>query len=104
MIFSVLIMFFFIIATLLANYRLRIFSFKPTILGAIFLLAIFIQIVPGTILVSLYNYPMSFGVEQSITAEAKIATLNYTFISISILLFTTVLFSYVYCLDVNFEK
>lgn len=101
--FSFLIMFFFIIATLLANYRLKIFSFKPTVLGAIFLLAIFIQIVPGTILVSLYNYPMSFGVEQSISEEGKINTLNYTFISISILFFITVFFSYIRSLDVNFE-
>ncbi|EIS2497430.1 O70 family O-antigen polymerase, partial [Escherichia coli] len=72
---------------LVSNKRLRIFSFKPTFLGALFLLSLFIQIVPGTILVSFFDYPMSFGVDTTISNEVKIETFRYTFISISALLF-----------------
>ncbi|MFL7890368.1 hypothetical protein P9502_23420, partial [Enterobacter pseudoroggenkampii] len=80
---NLLLLLFFAIATLFANSRLRIFSFKPTVLGALFLLALFIQIIPGTILVAFYDYPMSFGVDTLITNESKIETFQFTFLSIS---------------------
>ncbi|HHY2940235.1 TPA: hypothetical protein ACV5RJ_004576, partial [Enterobacter roggenkampii] len=63
---NVMLLLFFAIITLFANFRLRIFSFRPTVLGAIFLLALFVEIVPGTILVAFLNYPMSFGVDALI--------------------------------------
>ncbi|EHJ6273942.1 hypothetical protein KBU70_004730, partial [Escherichia coli] len=66
MVYNILILIIFIIIVLISNKRLRIFSFKPTFLGAMFLLSLFIQIVPGTILVSFFDYPMSFGVDTTI--------------------------------------
>ncbi|MGQ9452650.1 hypothetical protein ACP4QI_014370 [Leclercia sp. TB492] len=101
---NALIILIFAIVTILANVRLRMFSFKPTVLGAIFLLALFVQIVPGTILVAFYNYPMSFGVDTVITAESKIETFRYTIISISVLLFIIFVFSYICRFDVDLEK
>lgn len=101
---NVLLMLFFVMITLFANIRLRIFSFKPTVLGAIFLLALFVQIVPGTILVAFFNYPMSFGVDTLITDESKIETFRYTFLSISILLLIVSLSSYVCRFDIDIDK
>ncbi|QTL92801.1 hypothetical protein [Aeromonas jandaei] len=93
-----------VISIFFANHRLRIFSFNPTILGAVLLLTIFVQIVPGTILVSLFDYPMSFGLEHAITTEAKINTLIYTFISISILILIVSIFSYICHFDIDVEQ
>lgn len=100
---NLLLLLFFAIATLFANSRLRIFSFKPTVLGALFLLALFIQIIPGTILVAFYDYPMSFGVDTLITNESKIETFQFTFLSISILLLIVSLASYICRFDVAIE-
>jgi nitric oxide reductase large subunit len=74
------------------------------VLGAIFLLALFVQIVPGTILVAFFNYPMSFGVDTLITDESKIETFRYTFLSISILLLIVSLSSYVCRFDIDIDK
>ncbi|HGG7405004.1 TPA: O70 family O-antigen polymerase, partial [Escherichia coli] len=89
---------------LISNKRLRIFSFKPTFLGAMFLLSLFIQIVPGTILVSFFDYPMSFGVDTTISNEVKIETFRYTFISISALLFIITAASVFLNFDVDLIK
>ena len=98
---NVMLLLFFAIITLFANFRFRIFSFRPTVLGAIFLLALFVEIVPGTILVAFLNYPMSFGVDALITDEKKIETFRYTFLSISILLLMISLASYICRFDVD---
>ncbi len=98
---NILLMLLFAMATLIANIRLRIFSFKPTVLGAIIFLALYIQIVPGTILVAFFDYPMSFGVDTLITDEAKIETFRYTFLSISILLLMLSFSSYFCRFDIN---
>ncbi|NIH44167.1 hypothetical protein HBM95_14665 [Enterobacter asburiae] len=101
---NVMLLLFFAIITLFANFRLRIFSFRPTVLGAIFLLALFVEIVPGTILVAFLNYPMSFGVDALITDDKKIETFRYTFLSISILLLMISLASYICRFDVDISK
>ena len=93
----------FLVVSLFANYRLRIFSLKPTIVGAIILLSLFVEIVPGTILVSFFDYPMSFGIDNVITEESKVETFRYTFVSISILLLLLSLFSYGCRFDVDIE-
>ncbi|KGI62606.1 hypothetical protein LA04_16855 [Enterobacter sp. UCD-UG_FMILLET] len=101
---NVMLLLFFAIITLFANFQLRIFSFRPTVLGALFLLALFIEIVPGTILVAFFNYPMSFGVDTLITDESKIETFRYTFLSISILLLMVSLSSCICRFDVDITK
>jgi len=101
---SLIIIVTFFIATLFANYRLRIFSVKPTMLGAIFLLTLFIQIVPGTVLVSYFDYPMAFGVDNAITEEIKTNTFIYTLASITLLLLLVSLFSCFFHFDIDFEK
>ncbi|MFS9770206.1 hypothetical protein U0Y97_05145 [Enterobacter chuandaensis] len=101
---NLLLLLFFAIITLFANIRLRIFSFKPTVLGAILLLAIFVQIAPGTILVAFFNYPMSFGVDTLITDANKIETFRYTFLSITIVLFLLSLSSYLCRFDVDLDR
>ncbi len=101
---SLIIICFFLIVTIFANHRLRIFSFKPTILGAILLLSLFIQIVPGTILVSYFDYPMAFGVDTAITVESKTNTFVYTFTSITILLLIVSLLSYIFNFDIDVER
>ncbi|MBN6329335.1 O70 family O-antigen polymerase, partial [Escherichia coli] len=104
MVYNILILIIFIIIVLISNKRLRIFSFKPTFLGAMFLLSLFIQIVPGTILVSFFDYPMSFGVDTTISNEVKIETFRYTFISISALLFIITAASVFLNFDVDLIK
>lgn len=104
MIVDFLIMVFFLVVTMFANYKLRIFSFKPTIVGALILLALFIEVIPGTILVSFFNYPMMFGVDNVITAESKVETFRYTFISITILLFLLSFCSCTCRLDIDVEN
>lgn len=104
MVYNILILIIFIIIVLISNKRLRIFSFKPTFLGAMFLLYLFILIVPGTILVSFFDYPMSFGVDTTISNEVKIETFRYTFISISALLFIITAASVFLNFDVDLIK
>lgn len=101
---NLLLLLFFAIVTLFANIRLRIFSFKPTVLGAILLLALFVQITPGTILVAFFNYPMSFGVDTLITDDSKIETFRYTFLSITIVLLLLSLSSYLCRFDVDLDR
>ena len=98
---NLLIILFFTLATLIANSRLKIFSFKPTFLGALFLLSLFVQIVPGTVLVAFFDYPMSFGVDTLITEESKLETFQYTFLSISILLLIISVASYISHFDIE---
>lgn len=101
---NLLIILFFTFATLIANSRLKIFSFKPTFLGALFLLSLFVQIVPGTVLVAFFDYPMSFGVDTLITEESKLETFQYTFLSISILLLIISVASYICHFDIEIGK
>ncbi|XEI69086.1 hypothetical protein NMD12_09115 [Citrobacter portucalensis] len=104
MIMNGLIVLMFAVVTLIANRQLRIFSFRPTILGAILFLALFVQIVPGTVLVAFFNYPMSFGVDALISDEIKVKTFQYTFLSITIFLLFVSFFSLFCRFDVDLEK
>ncbi|WP_286499197.1 hypothetical protein [Citrobacter sp. Cf111] len=101
---NALIVLMFAVVTLIVNRQLRIFSFRPTILGAILFLALFVQIVPGTILVAFFNYPMSFGVDTLISDEIKVKTFQYTFLSITIFLLFISFFSSFCRFDVDLEK
>lgn len=62
------------------------------------------QIVPGTVLVAFFDYPMSFGVDTLITEESKLETFQYTFLSISILLLIISVASYICHFDIEIGK
>lgn len=94
----------FLFSAVIANFRLRIFSKKPSPLGVLILLAIFIQIVPGIVLVSFFDFPMSYGLHSLITDEVLYFTYWYTLGSLALLLFLLVVASYFVCLDVDLNS
>ncbi len=77
--------FVFILTVFFTNHRLKIFSAKISPLSVALLLYIFIQVVPGVILVSVFDFPMSYGLHDAISDEIKTFTLNFTIASLIIL-------------------
>lgn len=75
-----------LVSTYYANKKLKIFSTRPSLLGSFIFLNVYIMIIPGVFLVSVFDQPMIFGVSNAISIESKNITLVYTFFSISILL------------------
>ena len=94
----------FLLVVLVSNYTLRLFSFRPTILGAFLFLALFIQIIPGTILVSFFDFPMVMNIQNEITAGVLYQGFLYTITSIMILLFFLTICSNYLNLDIKLEN
>ncbi|WP_434938670.1 hypothetical protein ACRWQN_15135 [Shewanella sp. HL-SH8] len=101
-IFIVFLLFF--ISVIVSNHKLRFFSLNPTVLGSFLFLALFVQILPGTILVSFFDFPMVMNIEKAISSETLSLTFIYTFISVSTLFFLLGIISFVINLDINLQK
>lgn len=94
----------FLFSLLLLNRRIRILSTRPSVLGFTIIITVLVQIIPGIILVSLFDYPMSYGVHDSISASTRIFTLWYTLGSLAILFFSLWVVTLFVDLDVDFSK
>lgn len=94
----------FITVLLASNWKLKIFSLNPSLLGAFLFLALFIQIIPGTILVSFFDYPMVMNVQNEISYKVMYITFLYTIISITLLLFLLFVTSIFFNLDVELRS
>lgn len=83
----------FAFSAVIANRRLRFISLSPTALGGIIFLNVFIMIVPGLFLVSLFGAELSFGVRGSISYEVIQFTFWYTLAGLSLLLLSLAVLS-----------
>ncbi|WP_447018557.1 hypothetical protein [Shewanella algae] len=104
MIDNILVFILFIIATLFSNWRLRLFSFKPSIIGALFFLSLYVLIIPGTVLVSFFDFPIVMDVQNVIAGKTFDLTFRYTFISISLTLIFVSLLSLFFQFDVKLSS
>lgn len=98
---STVLLFFTIIIT---NHRLRIFSTRLTPLSFALILYVFVQVIPGVLLVSFFDFPMSYGLSNSITKEVKVFTLVFTFWSLILLLFLLYFLSFIVDFDIDFSE
>ncbi len=96
--------FVFILTVFFTNHRLKIFSAKISPLSVALLLYIFIQVVPGVILVSVFDFPMSYGLHDAISDEIKTFTLNFTIASLIILFWLLYFTSFLVNLNIDFCK
>jgi len=98
---DILVFIFFTISTLIANWKLHILCIKPSIIGAFLFLALYILIIPGTILVSFFDFPMVMNVQNVMDKNTLDLTFRYTFISISLLLIFVSFLSFYFDFDVK---
>lgn len=94
----------FILTIILTNHRLKVISKRVSPLSFALLLYVFIQVVPGVILVSIFDFPMSYGLHHSISNETKIFTLNFTMASLIILFWLLYFTSFLVNLNVDFTE
>lgn len=91
-------------AFLLLNTRLKFLSLKPSFLAIFLGLAIFIQILPGLLMVSYFDAPLSFGAQNLISRGVLDYTYFITISSLLILFLCLYVFSFFSNLDFNIYK
>ncbi|MDP2636863.1 MULTISPECIES: hypothetical protein [unclassified Pseudoalteromonas] len=104
MIENLLIFILLIFATCVAHYQLKIFSFRPSVLGSYLFLTLFIQIIPGTILVSFFAFPLVLNIQSGMSQELLELTFRYTATSIACLLLMLSFCSKYIDLDINLKS
>lgn len=104
MIFNIIIFILFLVSVLISNWKLKIFSFRPSVVGAFLFLSLFILIIPGTILVSFFEFPLVMNVQNVMSENTLDFTFRYTFISISLLLLFISIFSFFFNFDVKLNS
>ncbi|MDH0900960.1 hypothetical protein N5C12_16610, partial [Comamonas aquatica] len=75
-------------------YRLGNSGFGITLPSLFVIVAVFVQIIPGVILVSLFDAGMSYGVEQNISEVTKRTVFIYTLYSLFFLFLFIIIISY----------
>lgn len=94
----------FFLAVLPLNRRVPIFSARPSFLGLLLIMAVFVQIVPGLMLVSFFGQPMSYGLRGAIADFSFYFTYWFSMGSLVILFLLLYLASFVIDLKVNTDK
>lgn len=96
--------FFFSSMLLLLNTKVKIISRSPSPIGFLIALAVFVQIVPGIVLVSFYDFPMSYGLHSAISKDTLYFTFWFTMCSLGILFLLLYLTSFIINYNVNLHK
>ncbi len=104
MINDILVFILFFIATIFSSWRLKLFSLKPSIIGAFFFLSLYVLIIPGTILVSFFDFPIVMNAQNVMAEQTFSLTFRYTFISISLILIFVSLLSFYFEFDVKLNS